>query len=169
MLFVVRESCRSLIVLLHISTNRKYSPNGKYSSFVWKYIHTKGEVCLLVGEFYPFVGIDSTGGINYYDERIKFYVIMVVGIISDEGRNFSISIKIYRLKRWIFSVHGKWYRHSTYTYVFCWSAIKLEIANGVLCYRFQRTDEILRLCENIFTKKESFVRSFVGINTTKHH
>ncbi len=82
MLFIVRESCRSLIVLLYISTNTKYSP------FVWKYIHTNGEFCLLVGEFYPFVGIDTAGGINY-DERIKFYVIMVVGIISNERRNLS--------------------------------------------------------------------------------
>ncbi len=64
MLFVVFESCRSLLVLICISTTRKYSPNGKYSPFVWKYIHTNGEYSPLVKEFYPFVGIDSPGGIT---------------------------------------------------------------------------------------------------------
>ncbi len=92
MLFVFHESCGSLIILLYISINRKYSPNGKYSLFVWKYIHTNGEFCPLVGEFYPFVGIDSAGGINY--NELKFYVTMVVGIISDKRRNFSISVEI---------------------------------------------------------------------------
>ncbi len=41
------ESCLGLIVLPYISTK--------------KYIHTNGEFCPLVGEFYPFVGIDSIG------------------------------------------------------------------------------------------------------------
>ncbi len=33
-----------------------------------------------------------------------------------------------------------------------------SVADGILWYRFQQTDEILRLCENIFTEKENFVR-----------
>ncbi len=51
--------------------------NGQNSPFMWKYIHWKGEFCPLVGEFYPFVGINSVGGINC-DQRIKFYVAMFV-------------------------------------------------------------------------------------------
>ncbi len=98
-----------------------FPTNGEISLFQLKCIDWKGEFCPLVEEFYPFVGIDSVGGINY-NERIKFYVIMVVGVISNKPRNFSVSVKIYWLKRKIFSIHGKWYWHSTHTYVFRWSA-----------------------------------------------
>ncbi len=144
------ESCRGLIVLPCISTN------GKYSPFVWKYIPTNGEFCPLLWEFYPFVGIDSVGGINS-DERIKVCVVMFVGIISDEWRNFSVSVRIYWLKRRILSIHGKWYQHSTYMCsIGRW---KLNsCANGVLWYRFRRMDTILRLYEHLFTEKENFVR-----------
>ncbi len=82
---------------------------------------------------------------------------MCVRTISDERRNFSVSVKIYWLKRRIFSVPLV-------------GEIKFEIYNSVLLYRFRRmdeilyrTDKILRLCENIFTKKENFVHSSESI------
>ncbi len=90
---------------------------------------------------------------------------MVVGIISDERRNFSVSVKIYWLKREFFPFIGNdiniqgIHMFSIYICFPSVSEIKLEITNGVLWYRFQRTNKILRLCENIFTKKENFVRS----------
>ncbi len=69
------------------------------------------------------IGIDSAGGINY-DKRIKFYVMKF-------RRNFSILVKIYWLKRRIFSIPLV-------------GEIKLQIYNSVLWYQFQRTDKILR-------------------------
>ncbi len=92
---------------------------GKYSPF-----------CLLVREFYPFVGIDSVGDINS-DERIKFYIVMFV----DE--------KLYHLKKKFYHTNGS----VKQKYFFHWRDI----------FIFYDVIKWFRLRENCFTLMENCI------------